>query len=89
MPDFQLKVEKLLNMCETVNLYQEVDSNHYNVPHRGNYNNYSNDNSLYIERSIDKLFQKEGTNDGFPPGAIMVTSDDESSHTERPDSKQI
>ena len=43
--DFESKVEDPLNMCKTIELCQEEDSDHKNIPPRGKYSNFSDDES--------------------------------------------
>ena len=55
MPDFESKQEEPLNMCETVKLCQEEDSDHYDVTPRGNYSNFLDEESSCTEGPIDEL----------------------------------
>ena len=49
-------------MCvKTVKLCQEENTDHDDVPPRGNYTKFSDDKSSYTERSIDKLCHEEDT----------------------------
>ena len=60
-------------MYEIIKLCQEMDSDHDDVPPRGNYSNCSDDKSSHTQRPIDELCQKGDTDDYyFLQGAILV-----------------
>ena len=58
MLDFEPKEGGPFNMYETDELCQEENSDHDNLPPRGNYSNFSDDESSHTERSIDEYVRK-------------------------------
>ena len=58
MPKFKLREEDLLNMCETVELCKEEDSDYDDILPWSNCSNFSDHESSHTVRPINELCQE-------------------------------